>query len=56
MLIGALLRVPSDAIHQRRIADLNAAGFGELRSSHMPLLQFASPDGLRPSVLAQGAG
>lgn len=56
MLIGALLRVPSQAIHRRLIRDLNAAGFDELRLPHMAVLQFPGPDGARPSALAERAG
>ncbi len=56
MLIGALLRVPSHAIHRRIIAELNAAGFEELRLPHMAVLQFPGPDGARPIELAERAG
>jgi len=56
MLIGALLRVPAQAIHRRIIAELNAAGFGDLRVPHMPVLQFPGPDGVRPGLLAERAG
>jgi DNA-binding MarR family transcriptional regulator len=56
MLIGALLRVPAQAIHRRIINELNAAGFEELRVPHMPVLQFPGPDGVRPGTLAERAG
>ena len=56
MLIGALLRVPAQAIHRRIIDELNAAGFKDLRVPHMAVLQFPGPDGLRPSMLAERAG
>ena len=56
MLIGALLRVPAQAIQRRIIADLNAAGFEELRLPHMAVLQFPGPDGVRPGLLAERAG
>ena len=56
MLIGALLRVPAQAIHRRIITELNAAGFEELRVPHMAVLQFPSPDGVRPGMLAERAG
>ena len=55
-MIGALLRVPAQAIHRRLIAQLNAAGFDDLRLPHMAVLQFPGPDGVRPSVLAERAG
>jgi hypothetical protein len=56
ILIGALLRVPSQAIHRRIIADLNRAGFDELRLPHIAVLQFPGPDGVRPGTLAERAG
>lgn len=56
MLIGALLRVPAEAIHRRLIRDLNAAGFAELSRAHMAVFRFPGPDGVRPSVLAERAG
>src|SRR5205823_2801378 len=56
MLIGALLRVPAQAIQRRIIKELNAAGFEELRVPHMPVLQFPGPDGARPGMLAERAG
>src|SRR5215831_5863163 len=56
MLIGALLRVPAQAIHRRIITELNAAGFEELRVPHMAVLQYPGPDGVRPGLLAERAG
>ena len=56
MLIGALLRVPAQAIHRRIVQELNAAGFEELRVPHMAVLQFPGPDGVRPGMLADRAG
>ena len=56
MLIGALLRVPAQAIQRRIIKELNASGFEELRLAHMAVLQFPGPDGVRPGVLADRAG
>jgi DNA-binding MarR family transcriptional regulator len=56
MFIGALLRVPGQAIHRRIIRELNASGFEELRLPHMAVLQFPGPDGVRPGSLAERAG
>lgn len=56
LLIGALLRVPAQAIHRRIIRELNVAGFEDLRLPHIAVLQFPGPDGERPSVLAERAG
>ena len=56
MLIGALLRVPAQAIQRRIVTELNAAGFVELRVPHMAVLQFPGPDGVRPGLIAERAG
>ena len=56
MLIGALLRVPAQAIQRRIVTELNAAGFVELRVPHMAVLQYPGPDGIRPGLLAERAG
>jgi DNA-binding MarR family transcriptional regulator len=56
MLIGALLRVPAQAIHRRIIHRLNAAGFDDLRLPHIAVFQFPGPEGVSPSVLAERAG
>lgn len=56
MLIGALLRVPAQAIHRRIITELNAAGYDDLRLPHMPVLLYPGPEGVRPGVLAERAG
>ncbi len=56
MLIGALLRVPAQAIQRRIIRELNAAGFDGLSLPHMAVLRFPSPDGARPLELAERAG
>jgi DNA-binding MarR family transcriptional regulator len=56
MLIGALLRVPAQAIHRRIIKELNAAGFDDLRLPHIAVLQFPGPDETRPATLAERAG
>jgi len=55
-LIGALLRVPANAILRRLIKEANAAGFDELRLPHMAVLQYPGPDGVRPGTLAERAG
>lgn len=56
MLIGALLRVPAEAIHRRIIRELHAAGFKGLSLAHMAVFRYPSPDGVRPGVLAERAG
>lgn len=56
MRIGALLRVPANAVRRRIIRGLNAAGFTDLRVPHLAVLQYPGPDGMRPSTLAELAG
>ena len=56
MLIGALLRVPAQAIHRRIIRELNMAGFDELRLPHIAVFQFPGPEGVSPGTLAERAG
>jgi DNA-binding MarR family transcriptional regulator len=55
-LIGALLRLPAQAVHRRIVAGLNGAGFPDLRLPHMGVLQYPGPDGCRPSELAERSG
>jgi DNA-binding MarR family transcriptional regulator len=56
LLIGAMLRVPAQAIHHRIIYELNAAGFDDLSLPHIAVLQYPGPDGVRPGKLAERAG
>lgn len=56
MLIGALLRVPAEAIHRRIIRELNQAGFDDLATPHIAVFRFPGPDGVRPGILAERAG
>jgi DNA-binding MarR family transcriptional regulator len=54
--IGALLRVPAQAVQRRIIKGLNEAGFEDLRMPHMAVLQYPGPGGIRPGILAERAG
>lgn len=54
-LIGALVRVPTEAIFRRIIRDLNAAGFEGLTLAHLSVMRYPGPDGERPIVLAERA-
>ena len=56
MLIGALLRVPAEAIQRRIIKQLNDVGFDGIIMPHMAVFRFPGPDGVRPGVLAERAG
>jgi DNA-binding MarR family transcriptional regulator len=55
-LIGALLRVPAQAIQRRLMAGLNDSGYSDLRLPHMAVLQYPGPNGDRPQELADRAG
>jgi len=53
-LIGALLRLPWEAARQRLLDGLHSAGFTDLNASHLSILLYPGPQGLRPSDLAAG--
>jgi DNA-binding MarR family transcriptional regulator len=55
-LIGALMRMPVDAVYRRMLADLHRAGFTDLVRAHFAVLRYPGPDGRRPSDLAVEAG
>jgi len=52
-MIGALLRMPLDAVMARMLDGLHADGFGDLNAAHLPVLRWPGPDGRRPSDLAR---
>src|SRR5664279_246449 len=55
-LLGALLRMPLDAVRQRMLDDLHAAGFTDLVPAHSAVLRYPGPQGRRPSDVAAEAG
>jgi DNA-binding MarR family transcriptional regulator len=55
-MIGALLRMPYEAIHIRIVAEANAAGFDDFVPAHFAVLRYPGPNGRRPSDLAEEAG
>ncbi len=55
-LIGALMRMPVDAVYRRMLADLHRAGFTDIVPAHFAVLRYPGPDGRRPSDLAADAG
>jgi DNA-binding MarR family transcriptional regulator len=55
-LIGALLRIPADAVRARMIAGLHEAGFTDLVPAHLAVLRYPGPEDRRPSELAAEAG
>lgn len=55
-LLGALMRMPVDAVHARIVAGVHAAGFTDIVPAHMAVMRYPGPDGRRPSDLADEAG
>lgn len=55
-MIGALLRLASEATHRELVARLDAAGFDDLRPAHYNLFTFPGIHGVRPTELAQRRG
>jgi DNA-binding MarR family transcriptional regulator len=55
-LIGALMRMPGDAVLARMLGDLHAAGFDDLVAAHFAVLRYPGPDDRRPSDLAEEVG
>ncbi len=51
-LIGALLRIPLDAVRRRMLERLHEHGFDDLDAAHLTVLQYPGPQGMRPSDLA----
>lgn len=54
-MIGALLRIPADAVAARILLDLHRAGFTDLVPAHFVVLRYPGPEGRRPSELAAAA-
>ena len=51
-LIGALLRVPWEAVRRHMLERLHEAGFDDFEPAHMTVFQYPGPHGERPSELA----
>lgn len=51
-LIGALLRVPWEAVQEHMLARLHAEGFTDFDPSYLTVFRYPSPQGERPSELA----
>ena len=54
-LIGALLRVPYEALREHILARLHAAGFDDIDQAHFNVLQYPGPQGRRPSEVTAHA-
>lgn len=51
-LIGALLRVPWEAVQRRMLERLHERGFGDFDAAYLNVFQYPGPHGARPSDLA----
>jgi DNA-binding MarR family transcriptional regulator len=51
-LIGALLRMPWEAVQEHMLARLHAEGFTDFDVSYLTVFRYPSPQGERPSELA----
>src|ERR1700749_4910386 len=55
-LIGALLRMPVDAVRRQMIERLHAHGFADIDPAHLIVLRYPCPQGEPPSDLAAQLG
>jgi len=51
-LIGALLRIPWEAVQQHMLDRLHASGFDDFDTAYLHVFQYPGPQGTRPSELA----
>jgi len=51
-LIGALLRIPWEAVQRHMLARLHEHGFDDLDAAHLNVFQYPGPQGARPTELA----
>jgi DNA-binding MarR family transcriptional regulator len=52
-LIGALLRMPWEAVQERMLERLHAEGFTDFDASYLIVVQYPGPQGQRPADLAR---
>ena len=51
-LIGALLRIPWEAVQRHMLERLHERGFTDLDAAHLNVFRYPGPQGARPSELA----
>lgn len=51
-LIGALLRIPWEAVQRHMLERLHERGFDDLDPAHLAVFQYPGPQGARPTELA----
>lgn len=55
-MIGALLRVPLEAVQRHMLARLHENGFEDFDQAHLPLMRYPGPQGRRPTDIAAQLG
>jgi DNA-binding MarR family transcriptional regulator len=55
-LIGALLRIPWEAVQRHMLERLHERGFDDLDAAHLNVFQYPGPQGARPTELATRLG
>ena len=55
-MIGALLRVPLQAVQLHMLARLHERGFDDFDEAYLPLMRYPGPQGLRPTDIATQLG
>jgi DNA-binding MarR family transcriptional regulator len=55
-LIGALLRMPWEAVQRHMLERLHERGFGDFDAAYLNVFQYPGPQGARPSDLAARLG
>lgn len=53
--VGALLRLPWQAVRNRLLRAFSDAGFGDIGPAHFGVIQYPPPDGVRPIDIAAKA-
>ena len=51
-VIGALLRIPFEAVRERMLTGLHQRGYTDLIAAHLDVFQYPGPENQRPSDLA----
>ncbi len=55
-LIGALLRIPWEAVQRHMLERLHEQGFDDLDAAHLNVFRYPGPQGARPTELATRLG
>lgn len=55
-MIGALLRVPLEAVQRHMLERLHEGGFDDFDQAYLPVFRYPGPQGLRPTDIAAQLG